>query len=192
MAHQSMKLGLGAAAISLLLLCLTGCVAASRKSVANSIIQNTVLCRDAFTSNALHALPSLYITASPDDLFSSEKGIYFHPLEHGDAWERPATVEMFETNGRPAFQCRCGLRIHGGMSRDPRESPKHSFRLVFKRRYGVAKLRHPIFGNGGAREFDTLILRAGNNDSWLDSDGRYRPRATYIRDEWIRRSMADM
>ena len=160
----------------------------------------------------LKAIPSLSITADPDDLFSSEKGIYSHPQEHGDAWERPVSVEMFDAHGRSTFRCGSGLRIHGGMSRRPEESPKHSFRLVFHDHHQFEKVaaevtRRKIFHTprnpppharlarapsrrvGG---YDSLILRAGNNDSWLDSDGRFRPRATYIRDEWMRRSMADM
>jgi hypothetical protein len=49
-----------------------------------------------------------------------------------------------------------------------------------------------VFGPGGAQEFDALILRAGNNNSWLDGNGEGRRRADYIRDEWMRRSMLAM
>jgi hypothetical protein len=49
-----------------------------------------------------------------------------------------------------------------------------------------------VFGPGGVQEFDTLILRAGNNNSWLDSNGEGRRRADYIRDEWMRQSMLAM
>ena len=49
-----------------------------------------------------------------------------------------------------------------------------------------------VFGPGGAQEFDSLILRAGNNNSWLDSNGEGRRRADYIRDEWMRQSMLAM
>jgi hypothetical protein len=90
------------------------------------------------------------------------------------------------------FQCGCGLRIHGGTSRQPDVSPKHSFRLAFKQRYGAAPLHFPLFGKDGAVEFDTLVLRAGNNDSWLAEQGEGGRRADYLRDEWMRRSMQDM
>jgi hypothetical protein len=53
-------------------------------------------------------------------------------------------------------------------------------------------LRVPLFGPDSAREFDDLVLRAGSNDSWLDSNGAHRRRATYLRDEWMRRSMRDL
>ena len=140
----------------------------------------------------LQAIATLSIIANPADLFASETGIYTHPLERGVGWERQVSLEMFDADGRLAFQCGGGLRIHGGTSRQPEESPKHSFRLDFKKRYGPARLQFPMFGAGGAQEFDTLVLRAGNNDSWLSSKGEERRRADYLRDEWMRRSMSDM
>jgi hypothetical protein len=146
----------------------------------------------ATVSAGLSSIPTLSIIANPADLFSPETGIYTHPLERGVTWERRVSLEMFDTDGRLAFQCDCGLRIHGGMSRQPEESPKHSFRLAFKKRYGVARLHFPVFGAGGAQAFDTLVLRAGNNDSWLASQGEERRQADYLRDEWMRRSMQDM
>jgi hypothetical protein len=143
-------------------------------------------------AEALRSGATLSIVADPGDLFSWETGIYAHPLERGTAWERPVSVEMIDGEGGLAFQCGGGLRIHGGMSRHPEESPKHSFRLSFRPRYGSARLHFPVFGPGGLQEFDTLILRAGNNNSWLDSNGEGRRRADYIRDEWMRRSMLAM
>jgi hypothetical protein len=40
------------------------------------------------------------------------------------------------------------------------KSPKHSFRLLFKEKYGAPKLRHPIFPDSAVEKFDTLVLRA--------------------------------
>jgi hypothetical protein len=152
--------------------------------------KNAASCRKLM--EGLRSLPALSIVTDQENLFSAEAGIYLHPAERGAAWERPASIELFNASNRNGFQIDCGLRIHGGMSRQPEESPKHSFRLVFKQRYGKETLRYPLFGDGGGQEFSNLILRAGNNDSWLDSDGPHRRRATYIRDEWMRRSMQDM
>jgi hypothetical protein len=148
--------------------------------------------RRGVVADGLKSIPTLSIIADPSDLFAPEEGIYAHPLERGGAWERPVSVELIDAAGRLAFQCGAGLRIHGSMSRHPEESPKHSFRLSFRSRYGVARLRFPLFGAGGPQEFDDLILRAGSNDSWLASDGRQRRTATYIRDEWMRQSMLAM
>jgi hypothetical protein len=143
-------------------------------------------------ADALRSVATLSVIADPGDLFSPETGIYAHPLERGAAWERPVSVEMIGVEGQQVFQCACGLRIHGSMSRHPEESPKHSFRLSFGPPFGPPKLHFPVFGPGGVQEFDALILRAGNNNSWLDNSGEGRRRADYIRDEWMRRSMLAM
>jgi len=141
---------------------------------------------------SLASLPSLSIITEPQDLFSPDTGIYTHPMERGRDWERAAAVELLEPQGAHSFQIECGLRVHGGMSRHPDESPKHSFRLLFRRRFGAAKLQVPLFASGGAQAFSSLVLRAGNNDSWLASDGQTRRQADYLRDEWMRRSLLAM
>ena len=140
----------------------------------------------------LRSLPSLSIITDPENVFSPETGIYAHPTERGAAWERPVSLEWLCQDGSAGFRIQCGLRIHGGSSRRPEESPKHSFRLVFRARYGLAKLRVPVFGPEGPGEFDSLVLRAGNNDSWLHADGQLRRRACYLRDEWMRASLRAM
>ena len=140
----------------------------------------------------LQAIPTISIVTESENLFSVKKGIYLHPMERGDDWERRASVEMFGGENRSGFRINGGLRIHGGMSRRPEESPKHSFRLSFKRNYGAAKLHYPVFGADQRSEFDELILRAGGSDSWLDSNGSRRRRAIYVRDEWMRQSMVAM
>jgi len=41
-------------------------------------------------------------------------------------------------------------------------------------------------------EFETLILRGGNNNSWLHWSGEERRRGDYLRDEWMRETFAAM
>jgi len=142
--------------------------------------------------NSFNQLSTLKIVTDPRHLFSRETGIYTHPTERGEDWERAVTLEVIDAEGRRQFQVGCGLRIHGGMSRQPEETPKHSFRLIFSSRHGSTNGPFPWFGPEDAREYEELILRAGNNDSWLFADGEQRGLATYIRDEWMRRSMLAM
>lgn len=142
-------------------------------------------------ASALRALPSLVLVLEPADLFDATRGIYAHPMETGDAWERGCAVSYWPTRERAAFSVRAGLRVQGGWNRRPEESPKHSFRIVFKSRHGAAKLRHPLFGPG-VQEFDQLILRGGNNHSWLHWSGAERRSADYLRDPWMRETYAAM
>lgn len=135
---------------------------------------------------ALRSIPSLSIAIRQEDLFDVKRGIYANPLESGIPWERAASVELIYPDGRPGFQADCGLRIQGGWNRRPEESPKHAFRLVFHKRYGPARLVFPIFGSSGGGEFETLILRAGCNNTWLHWSGEERHRGDYLRDQWMR------
>jgi hypothetical protein len=142
--------------------------------------------------SGLRSIPSLSIVTDARNLFDPETGIYCHPMTNGVAWERPASVEMFDPGAGTVFEINCGLRIQGGWNRRPEESPKHSLRLVFKKDYGPSKLKVPLFGNKGAVEFETLILRGGNNNSWLHWNFEERRRAEYARDEWMRQSLGAM
>lgn len=141
---------------------------------------------------ALKSLPSLCIAMSNDDLFDAKQGIYALPQESGAAWERSALIEWVDSGGSSGFQIHGGVRIQGGWNRRPEESPKHSFRLVFRKKYGAGKLRFSLFDPGRVEEFDTLILRGGNNNSWLHWSGDERKRADYIRDQWMRDTFSEM
>jgi hypothetical protein len=51
-------------------------------------------------------------------------------------------------------------------------------------------LKAAIFGK--ETEFDSLILRAGCNNTWLHWDGVERKRGDFIRDQWMRDTVRDM
>ena len=141
---------------------------------------------------ALRSLPSLSLVMDAGDLFDPARGIYANPLQSGDEWERTTSAEWIQPDGTKGFQIDCGLRIQGGWNRRPEESPKHAFRLAFRKKYGAGKLKFPLFANHGASEFDGLILRAGCNNSWLHWSSVERKQGDYIRDQWIRESYAAM
>jgi hypothetical protein len=140
----------------------------------------------------LRALPSVSLTLAMDDLFGAQKGIYSNPRQSGSEWERPADLQYFTPNGREEFEVQCGVRIQGGWNRRPEESPKHAFRLVFKKKYGPGKLRYALFDGAEPRAFDELILRAGCNNTWLHWNSEERRRGDYIRDQWMRDSYRAM
>ena len=145
---------------------------------------------DAQVEEALRALPSLSLVASLEDLFDPRTGIYSNPQAAGVAWERPASAEYIDPAGGDEFQINCALRIQGGASRNPNR-PKHNMRLLFKTQYGPGKLAFPLFG-AGVDEFDTIILRGGNGDSWIHPNSVQQQRAQYIRDQWHRDTQTAM
>ncbi len=136
--------------------------------------------------DALTQLPSVSIVTEMANLFDASTGIYANASGHGEEWERPASIEFLEaTNAVPGrFHERCGLRIRGGYSRNP-QFIKHSFRVFFRSEFGAAKLSYPLFGDDGAREFDTFDLRTSQNYSWTGGD----PHDTLVREEFCEETL---
>ena len=154
----------------------------------------------------LKDLPVLSIVTDKDNLFSHENdeergGIYiFTGPPVGDAtghgWTRPASVEIFcaedskgvGENGKGIdVSTTCGLRLHGGHGRLAEKNPKHSFRLVFKEKYGPKTLKYPLFGENEPKKFDQLVLRCHFGNSWQHWTEGNRQNAQYSRDIWARR-----
>jgi hypothetical protein len=134
---------------------------------------------------ALKSLPIVSLVCPRDELFGRQ-GLYINAMQRGDAWEKPCSAEMILPSGDTAFQVDCGLRMQGGMNRF--RSPKHSFRLVFKEKYGPGELHYPLFPESPVKKFDTLVLRADYNNSWVHWDPAARTRAQRTRDAWMKDS----
>ncbi len=151
----------------------------------------------ALVEAGFRSIPAISIVGDVNHIFGSQ-GIYPNSEAEGVRWERPASAEWIYPEGVAApdgdgsFQINCGLRIHGGASRIFSRSPKHSFRFLFKGAYGPTRLRRRVFEDSELDSFDTLILRANYNNSWIHNDGGQRGRASMIRDQWARDTMRDM
>lgn len=138
---------------------------------------------------ALAALPVVSIAAG-----AAGMDIYATPQDRGRAAERLASVELFFPDGSAeGFQVNAGLRIQGGAGRWE-FMPKHSFRLFFRSEYGASRLHYRLFPDSPVEEFDTLILRAGADESFAGhpavagDDNLDLRRTTYGRDQWLRAS----
>ncbi|HET7618837.1 MAG TPA: SUMF1/EgtB/PvdO family nonheme iron enzyme [Vicinamibacterales bacterium] len=88
-----------------------------------------------------------------------------HKMEHGRDWEREADVSYYD-DGQLRFAGQAGLRVHGGGSRIT--SPRQSFRLFFRRKYGQTRL--PPGVPFGVR-IDPLRRLVVHNDVRRDRDG---------------------
>ncbi|MCD8481843.1 MAG: CotH kinase family protein [Verrucomicrobia bacterium] len=146
--------------------------------------------------DALESVPSLSLVIDPQHMFHPNQGLYANRGRRGVEWERPVSVEWLHPhNTELDFQVDAGIRIQGGASRFDENTPKSSFRLLFKSEYGPGRLRFPIFGDDAtsANNFNTLVLRAEWNNSWLYPDlafwsgDRQRHRGLSMRDQFIRR-----
>lgn len=152
-----------------------------------------------FIKESLLSLPTMSIVTDKNNLFSHDTdpnkgGIYIYTGPYnsfGNGWERPASVEYFDNEGVNQFQIDCGLRVHGGASRQPEKTPKHSLRLTFRSDYGFSKLQFPLFGDGES-SFNSIVLRAGYGNSWLHFNRSERLRHQLIRDVWAKDTQNDM
>ncbi len=141
--------------------------------------------------DALKALPIISIVIKMDDMFGTVNGIYTHPLSRGPQWEKPCSMEFMPQDGN-GFQANAGIQIQGNAARDPQKQPKHPMRVVFKGAYGASTLSYRMFPDSPVQVFDTLVLRADFNFSWLHWDTTQRRRGQRTRDSWMKDSMRAM
>lgn len=80
--------------------------------------------------------------------------------------EQLTSVEMIFADGKQGFQEDAGISLFGGYYTD---FAKKSYRLYFRKRYGVGKLEYPLYrgfenGYASVEKFDSLELRSGSHD----------------------------
>ncbi|MCD8005532.1 MAG: CotH kinase family protein [Oscillospiraceae bacterium] len=132
------------------------------------------------------------VVIDPDDLYDDETGIYVagnvfsewrksNPTgsldgstpanynQRGIEWERDAHIDYFEDTAL-SFAVDCGVRIHGGWSRD---SQQKSLKFYMRSEYGDSTLEYDLFENNTS-EYDgteilsyrKFVIRNGGNDSF--------------------------
>ena len=129
----------------------------------------------ALLKNALKSIPTMSIVTSVADMFGPS-GPYSDP---GSETTVPCSLEYFTADGTREFQINAGVKIYGGVGRDP-SFRKHTFRIRFSGLYGPTKLNFDLFGGNAVSQFDTIILRSNFNDAWVWGDANVQ----YIRDQW--------
>lgn len=158
-------------------------------------ISPTLAAQPGYTAamkSALESFPTLSISIPVADMFGSG-GIYANPLIRD--FEKTASAEWISPDGRYDTQIDAGLRIQGGASRDFNNTPKKSMRLLFRGALGEGRLRVPVLSEDGGTalaDFNSLVLRADYNNSWLHWDPGQRLRGTTLRDQWVRDSQIAM
>ncbi len=131
----------------------------STTSVRVVCIEDGKLPSDVVTAvyiiNENHTLPVVSLVAEPKSLFGSS-GIYTNYN-----WDKEVrcNLKLFETNG-DSFTIDCGVKMHGHTGL---KSPKKSFKVNFRGRYGEDVLTYPVYGEDGPDVYDSLIIRAGQD-----------------------------
>ncbi len=124
-------------------------------------------------------LPVLSLAVAPDDLWSDETGIYVKGKyeNYYQNWEKSACLSYYGGDG--TFSINCGLKMNGAGSRET--DKKKSFKVIFRGKYGAGTLKCNLFNNG-INEFDSLILRAGEDypSSIVRNEAAVRYAAKYL------------
>ena len=126
----------------------------------------------SYIINENHTLPVVSIAVEPVD-FNGPDGIYVRYLRD---IEIRGSVSFFEEGG--SFTMDCGVKMYGHTAL---ELPKKNLKVNFRGKYGADVLNYPVFGVEGPEIFDSLCLRAGQDN----------PQAI-IRDELFASLCADM
>lgn len=120
--------------------------------------------------NIHNDFPIISISAENRDLFNDTvgimvPGIYFETQEpyrtgnyfqKGDAWERQAYIEFYETNNRLAFKQNIGIRLNGQSSR---MIAQKSFRLYSRTTSDDNFFNYEIFDDKNLSSYKHLVLR---------------------------------
>ena len=132
---------------------------------------------------SLASLPVISMSTDADFLFDRENGNYSNSKLGGQEWEREVSLEFFGFHHGISTQTNAGLRLAGNASRSENRH-KHNMRVAFRRQYGAGTLEFPLFPGDDVTTFNSIQLRAGNGDSWVNPGTR--DRSTYLRDQWHR------
>ena len=86
----------------------------------------------------------------------------------GDAWERPATIELFDGGDELSFSEDVGIRVKGGTSR---ASAQKSINVFFRKQYGDRELEYELFDSAltpsgeTIGSYDSFTLRNGGTEA---------------------------
>lgn len=149
---------------------------------------------DRLTVADMLAIPTIVVCMAKDDWFLNGQGLYV--TESLDGTEYPCSFEYIDPGlDGIVLQQDCAISMQGGVtgggtSLNRWKTNKLSMRPRFKRETdngtptgGAAKVREALFPDSPIRDFDTIVLDAVLNHSWLHSGQHTTPR--YVQDQCV-------
>ncbi len=117
-------------------------------------------------------LPAISLATDPAHMFDNIIGIFVQgtnglsvcgkKANWNQPWERPASVEMYDTNGARLFAQDAGLEMFGNCSRNLKFK---SFELKARKEYGDNDFSAPLFADRSLISYRRLVLRTGGQDA---------------------------
>ena len=142
----------------------------------------------------LKAVPTISLVMALDDWFGPN-GIYVHKSQDGT--ERAASMEYIDPATGETFQVNCAIAVQGGVpgggggtSLSRWKTYKLSMRPRFKTHTddgtptgGPSQFEFPLFPDSPVTRFNTIVLDAVTNHSWLHS-GQHQD-VMYVQDQYV-------
>ncbi|MFV2069642.1 MAG: chitobiase/beta-hexosaminidase C-terminal domain-containing protein, partial [Pirellulales bacterium] len=145
-------------------------------------IVNHPIPENRLTARDLRSVPTISVTLPWEEMFGGDgEGIYID----GDRDPRGASIEQILPDGSTGFQIDGSVQIQGNSSAVRWKVDKLSMRVKFTRAFGATKLNAPLFGEDATDRFDTFILDAVHNFSWVHRSQLQADDAKYIQDQFV-------
>ena len=127
---------------------------------------------NTYLINAPASLPIVSLATDPAHMFDNTIGIYVEgtngllncgkKANWNRSWERPASIEVYDTNGARLLGQDIGFEIHGNCTRNLKQK---SFELKARKAYGDNDFSYAFFSDKPLNAYRRLLLRAGGQDT---------------------------
>jgi len=74
-----------------------------RAKTFDALYQPSAVVTHSYLFNEGFSIATLSLVTNPPNLWGNDSGIYRNAREHGESWERPASIEFFEGEGSPGL-----------------------------------------------------------------------------------------
>lgn len=121
--------------------------------------------------NNPYSLPIISVVADEQDWFDTDTGLYVPGVHYeadnpqwtgnyfqsGAEWEKAGHINYWDANGNLQFEQNCGIRIHGGKTR---QTAQKSLRLYAANKYGKKFFDFPLFPQSNIQQYKRFLLRS--------------------------------
>ncbi len=125
-----------------------------------------------FFTNGGHVLPVISVSMNPFDLWDYNTGIYeLGPNAESNNpnfganfwqdWERPAYIEIYNTDRNLILSQSAGTKIYGAWSR---ANAQKSMAFYARRNYGDGSFSYKLFSEKPIEKYEAFVMRNGGND----------------------------
>jgi hypothetical protein len=142
------------------------------KVFAAGVLPSATVTSDYFIHETTN-LPIITITTTPSNLWDWNTGIYvmgpnasatspYYGANFWMDWEKPATIEYFDSQRNRVFKFNSNIKINGGYSR---AKPQKSFEIKMDDKWGTSAINYPLIPDKSfITKWDDWVIRNAGSD----------------------------